>query len=143
MVYVTIRILEDGFDFYPIWGDIVIVLWIGACIVGIIGYYKCYQDIEQGRFYVVTDELIGKEEGESYRGVPFLWAFSKAAKLEFYAYGAFFPISDNTSHSSDRFAVSDEDNYICSSVGDTFFLVINKKGKILFAYNTKTFEYHE
>ena len=119
-----------------------IVLWIGACIVGIIGYYRRCQDIEQGRFYVITDELIGKQEPESYRGILYLNAFSKPAKLNFYAYGSFTIASHHTANNPDPYAVSDTDNYFSSSIGDKFLLVINKKSNILLVYNTKQFEYH-
>lgn len=142
-VYLTIRILEDGFDFYVILVDLVIALWIGVGILGIIGYFRRRQDIEQGNFYVVTDELVAKQEPESYRSVPFLWVFSKTAKLKFYAYGSISMISDHTASNPDPYAVSDTDNYFSSSVGDKFLLVVTKKSHLLLAYNTKWFEYHE
>ena len=140
-VYLTIRILEDGFDFYVIWVDLVIALWIGVGILGIIGYFRRRQDIEQGNYYVVTDELVAKQEPESYPGTR-LNAFAKSAKLKFYAYGSLTMVSNHTSYNPDLYAVSDVDNYYSSSVGDKFLLVINKKSHILLAYNTKWFEFH-
>lgn len=96
--------LEDGFSFYIIWVDLVIVLWIGVCVAGLIGHNKCYQNLKQGNFYVVTDELIGKEEPETYPGIGFLNIFSKPAELKFYAYGSFTIASNHTSNDPDLYA---------------------------------------
>ena len=141
LVYLTISILEHGFDFYSVWVVIIVAMYIGVCVVGLIFYYKDYQNVKQGRFYVVTDELIGKQEPETYP-VRYLNTFNKSAELKFKTYGSYTVISNHTSSNPDPYAVSDVDNYITSTVGDEFLLVINRKSQVLLAYNTKLFEYH-
>ena len=129
-----------NFSSFLLIGEIALLAFL--CIAALVKEIKEYQNIENGCFSVVTDELIRKQEQERYY-TRFLSTFSKSAKLEFYAYGTYTPDANYTSHTSDRFAVSDVDNYFTSSVGDKFFLVINKKSHILLVYNTKLFEYHE
>ncbi len=132
--------LEDGFSFYVIWVDLVIVLWIGVCVAGLIGHNKCYQNLKQGDFYVVTDELIGKQEPETYP-VRYFNTFNKSAELKFKTYGSYTITSNHTADNPDPYAVSDTDNYFSSYVGDEFLLVINRKSQVLLVYNKKLFEY--
>jgi len=143
LILSTIRLYGSGIPFFlVILFDIMIVFFVWVCLGALISNYKNCQNIKSGQFYVVTDELIGKQEPESYPGTR-LNAFAKSAELKFYAYGSFTMVSNHTSSNPDPYAVSDVDNYYSSSVGDKFLLVINKKSHILLAYNTKWFEYHE
>lgn len=141
LLFLSIRVGDCRFDLDTIWPLLILVVWICFCVAALILSYKDYQSIKQGSFHVVTDELIGKSEQETYHA-RYLRAFSKTAKLKFHAYGTYFPNLSYDSDSSDRYAVSDTDNYFSSSVGDTFLLVINKKSHILLVYNTKLFEFH-
>ena len=133
-------IAEVGFAFFVI---LYIVILFGSYfifIAAIIDNYKGYQDIKEKRYYVVTDEVVGKQEAERYHG-RFFRTFSEPAKIDFRAYGAYFPNMKYTVDSSDQFAVSDVDNFYAASTGDEFWLVINKKSHILLIYNTKFFTY--
>ena len=127
------------------WGvvlfDAMSAFFVYLCAAALISDYKKCQDIELGRFYVVTDELIGKQEPETYP-VRYLNTFNKSAELKFKTYGSYTVISNHTSSNPDPYAVSDVDNYFTSTVGDEFLLVINRKSQVLLAYNTKLFEYH-
>ena len=137
----SIRIIaEAGFVFRVIWYDLTIFVGDFICIAAIIDSNKNYQDIKNKRYYVVTDEVSGKQEEERYYGC--MRAFSKAAEIRFRTYGAYCLNMSHNSDSSDRFAVSDVDNFFTAFNGDEFLLVINKKSHILLAYNAKLFEYH-
>jgi len=142
-VFLFIVVLEETFHLLLLLAICGIAYLNYLCVASLVKRNKSHQDIKNCQYRIVTDKLINKQERESYPATSFFMYFSKAAKLEFYAYGAFYPISDNTSHSSDRFVVSDEDNFISSSVGDTFLLIINQKQKVLLVYNTKVFDYNE
>lgn len=50
-------------------------------------------------------------------------------------------VTDNTVGSTDQFSISDTDSFICATVGDMFYLVINRKQEILLAYSAKCFDY--
>lgn len=133
-------VAEIGFAFFVI---LYIVVLVGANFVFIdamICCYNGYQAIKSKRYYVVTDEVIGKQEAERYHG-RFFRTYSIPAKIEFRAYGEYFPNMKYTGDSSDQFAVSDVDNFYGAFIGEEFLLVINKKSKILLIYNTKFFTY--
>ena len=141
MFIVTIHLIaEVGFVFRVIWLALAAFAMDFICIAAIIDNYKGYQDIKEKRYYVVTDEVIGKQEPERYHG-RFFRTYSQPAKIEFRAYGAYFPNMKDTVDSSDQFVVSDVDNFYAASTGGEFLLVINKKSHILLIYNTKFFTY--
>lgn len=143
LILATIELYGAGLVFYlVVLFDAMIAFFVYLCIATLISNYKDCQNIKQGHFYVVTDELIGKQEPESYPGVRFLNAFSKSAELKFQSYGSFTITSHHTSDNPDPYAVSDADNYFTSSIGDTFLLVITRKSQVLLVYNTKLFEHH-
>ena len=143
-VLMTIAIIhliaEIGVNFLVISYIVVMVGMNFIVIDAMIGCYNGYQAIKSKSYYVVTDEVIGKQEAERYHG-RFFRTYSKPAKIEFRAYGAYFPNMKDTVDSSDQFVVSDVDNFYAASTGDEFLLVINKKSHILLIYNTKFFTY--
>ena len=144
LILATARIYGAGFIFYSVvLFDAMIAFFVYLCAATLISDHKKCQDIRLGHFHVVTDELIGKQEPESYPGIRFLNTFAKSAKLEFKTYNSFFIVSNHTSSDPNPYAVSDADNYFSSSVGDKFLLVITRKSQVLLVYNTKLFEYHE
>ena len=141
MLIATIHIIaEEGFVFREILVALLAFAMDFVFIAVIIHNYKGYQDIKEKRYYVVTDEVVGKQEPERYHG-RFFRTYSEPAKIEFRAYGAYFPNMKDTVDSSDQFAVSDVDNFYTASTGGEFLLVINKKSNILLIYNTKFFTY--
>ena len=143
LIVATSELYGAGLVFYlVVLFDAMIAFYVYICSAVLISNYKDYQNIKQGHFYVVTDELIGKQEPESYSGVRFLNTFAKSAELNFRSYGSFTITSHHTSDNPDPYVVSDVDNYFTSSVGDTFLLVITRKSQVLLVYNTKLFEYH-
>lgn len=142
VVWLNIRIIvEEGIVFRIVLYSL--LLLVGDFIFGaaIVTKYKSYQDIKNKRYYVVTDEVSGKQEEEIYY-LRFLRAYSKPAEIKFRTYGGYFPDVTHTSASSDRFDVSDADNFFSAFNGDKFLLVIDKKSHILLVYNAKLFEYH-
>lgn len=71
LILSTIRLYGSGIPFFlVILFDIMIVFFVWVCLGALISNYKNFQDIKSGQFYVVTDDLIGKQEPESYSGTP-------------------------------------------------------------------------
>ena len=141
MIIALIHLIEEiGFIFSVILYIVILFGYYFIIINAIISYYNGYQAIKSKRYYVVTDEVVGKQEPERYRG-RFFRTYSEPAKIEFRAYGAYFPNMKDTVDSSDQFVVSDVDNFYAASTGGEFLLVINKKSHILLIYNTKFFTY--
>ncbi len=133
-------IAEIGFTFFVILYIVILFGYYFIIITAIISYYNGYHAIKSKRYYVVSDEVVGKQEAERYHG-RFFRTYSTPAKIEFRAYGEYFPNMKDTVDSSAQFAVSDVDNFYGAFTGEEFLLVINKKLEILLIYNTKFFTY--
>lgn len=113
------------------------------CLAVIFDSYKDYITINREQFKIVTDEIIGYQEKETYISSPFLSSFSHPYILEFKSYGNYWiPARENYTKSR-NYSLTDKDVFNYTTVGDTFYLVIIKKRKILLVYNTKLFEFKE
>ena len=87
---------------------------------------------------IVKDKLVGMEEKEHLSRRTYY----KTLHLYFSRYGDY-TIPDDNYKWSTYFSMSNKGVYEYSSNGDEFYLVLSKPhiGKILYAYNTKMFEF--
>ena len=85
---------------------------------------------------IVKDCLIGMETKGFWRQDPHI------RRLHFASYGEY-KIPGENYRWSELYAMSDKNVYFHAECGDEFYLVLSKlhTGKILFAYNTKMFDY--
>lgn len=110
------------------------------CLATILEAYRDYNTIKQDSFKIVTDTLISSEEKATYIGSAFAASFSQPYTLHFASYGQYcIPGGENYS-SSKLYAMNDKGVFNYSTIGDTFYLIVDTKNRILLAYNTKLFE---
>lgn len=109
------------------------------CLAVLWDSYKDYKVVKKQLFKIVIDKLIGSDEKKTYIGSPFIASFSHPYILVFASYGEYC-IPPKNHRSSNLYNMNDKAVFNYSDIGDTFYLVITKKGKILLAYNTKLFE---
>ncbi len=148
---ITLCIEYDLFDFKMILMFIFTVLAIYAvtavCCKSLIEYIT----IKRKAYTVVTATLIDVKE-KHVKLPPFhiiILLFNLASEKEerpytlvFEKYGKYYIPAKN--YASNPYTLMTENQVFNSSfVKDTFILVVNKKNKILLAYNTKLFEYQE
>ena len=110
------------------------------CLIVLFDSYKDYATIKKEQFKIVTDKLMTYQEKETYIGSAFSSSFSHPYILEFKSYGNYSIPSKNNYTLSRNYSSTDKDIFNYATIGDTFYLVITKKEKILLAYNTKLFE---
>ena len=126
------------------YADVFIRNLLHTVVVGILIYVliaafcKAYldnRDISGGRFKIVTDKVVSRKEITS----DFGWFPHTYYYLEFASHGEYsIRLANNTF--SDEYIMSDMGVYHSARKGETFYLVLGRKGKILLAYNTKFFE---
>ena len=116
---------------YFLWALLAVCL-IGSTITATIGYYK----IKNGKFYIVTDKVIGYDiERSGYKGGP------ASSALVFKSYSNYVLPKIEYYKWSDMYRMSWNSVYHSSNVNDEFYLVTLDKKEISYIYNTKYFEY--
>ncbi len=127
---------------FLIWEIIIIfppAFYAYICIAALIDACKDNKAIEKDLFIIKTDTLINSEEKATYVGSAFISSFSHPYILEFKTFGKYcIPVKNYGS--SNLYDMSDKGVYNLSNIGDTFYLILDSKNKILLAYNTKLFE---
>ena len=103
-----------------------------------INKYIEYRLLCKGKYNIVKDQLIGKEEpyprltlGAS--SVPYIFHFK--------SYGEYSFLGDQYYTFSQSYSMNDFSLYRSADKFDTFYLVINEKNRIVFAYNKKFFDF--
>ena len=113
------------------------------CVASLIDAYKDLDTVKSESFRIVTDTLIGIDEKAVYAGSAFFATlFNHPYTLIFDSFGKYFIHGENYS-SSELYAMNDKGVYTHAIVGDTYYLVIGSKNKVLAVYNTKMFELAE
>jgi len=102
--------------------------------------YKDRNTIEKGLFKIVTDKLISSQEKVTHIGSAFAASFNQPYTLGFASYGQYSIIGGENYSSSELYRMSDKGVFNYADIGDTFYLVIDKKERILLVYNTKLFD---
>lgn len=102
--------------------------------------YKDYRFLRKGKYSLVEDQLIGKEEPS-----PRLTIGASSVPYVFYfkSYGEYSFLGDRYYTFSKSYNMNAFSLYRSADESDTFFLVLNKKNQILFAYNKKFFNFDE
>ena len=105
------------------------------CLLTVLDRYAKYHHLKNGCFRVTTDVLINckKMPRDGRKRYPHTFWFK--------TYGEHALDTTMHYHTSKNFTMSDDGVFNTAIIGDTFFLVLNKKEKILQIYNTKFFEY--
>ena len=117
-----------------------LILFSYVCFAVLLESYKDYGTIKQDLFKIVTDKLIGSEEKVTHIGSALAASFNRPYTLHFASYGQYCILGGENYSSSELYAMSDTGVFNLSNIGDTFYLIIDKKERILLAYNTKLFE---
>ena len=99
------------------------------CISTLIEAYKDLNIFKKDSFRIEADTLIGIEE--KFLRHPYI--------LEFKSFGKYCVPKENYS-ASKIYDMSDKGVFNYSNVGDTFYLILDAKDRILSVYNTKMFE---
>ena len=123
---------------------LIMCLFLIVCIFVIINTFSNYLTIKSGKHRIVTTTLAGIKEKRYYRHTE-NYFYRKPPRLHtliFEKYGKYYILPKN--YTSDPYTTMTDDQVANSSAKkDVFILVVNKKNKILLAYNTKLFEYQE
>ena len=109
------------------------------CIATLIEANKDLDTIKKDSFRIETDILIGSEEKATYITSAFAASFNHPYILEFKSFGKYCVPKENYS-ASKIYDMSDKGVFNYSNVGDTFYLILDAKDRILSVYNTKMFE---
>lgn len=120
---------------------IMMILYFVTIIDSVIEYLT----IKNDKYNIVTSTLIELKEKQYYRSTLINILTNKETRpniLKFEKYGEYSLPTKN--YTSDPYTTMTDDQVANSSAKkDVFILVVNKKNKILLAYNTKLFEYQE
>lgn len=116
------------------------IFMIYICFATVLEGYKDYSTIKKDLFKIVTDTLISSEEKSTYIGSAFAASFSQPYILNFASHGQYCIPSEKNYSSSEFYTMNDKGVFNYSTVGDTFYLIIGRKNRILLAYNAKLFE---
>lgn len=110
------------------------------CLATILEAYRDYGTIKKDLFKIATDTLISSEEKATYIGSAFAASFSSPYTLNFASYGQYCILGGENYSSSELYHMNDTGVFNYSTIGDTFYLILDTKNRILLAYNTKLFE---
>ena len=110
------------------------------CLATILEAYRDYTTIKKDLFKIITDTLISSEEKATYISSAFAASFSHPYALNFASYGQYCILSGENYSSSELYTMNDKGVFNSSTIGDTFYLIVDTKNRILLAYNTKLFE---
>ena len=128
-----------GYKFFiffgaPVWLCLLLLLYV--FINTPIKEYKEYRLLCKGKYSLVKDQLIGKEAP-----TPRLTLGASSVPYVFYfkSYGEYSFLGDRYYTFSKSYYMNDFSLYRSADESDTFILVVNKKNRIVFAYNTKFF----
>ncbi len=107
------------------------------CLLTVLDRYAKYHHLKNGCFRVTTDALINckKMPRDGRKRHPHTFWFK--------TYGKHTLDTTMHYHTSKNFTMSDDGVFNTAVMGDTFYLVLNEKEKILQVYNTKFFEWEE
>lgn len=110
------------------------------CLATTLEACRDYNTIKKELFKIATDTLISCEEGATYIGSAFAASFSRPYTLNFASYGQYCIPNEENYSSSELYTTTGDGVFYSSTIGDTFYLIIDNKNRILLAYNTKLFE---
>ena len=123
---------------------VVTLLFVAALyIASFTEFRKDHRTIENDEFEVISDRLIDTEEKRVGSPVRLRVRVGQPYVLEFSSYGSYCIPDGENYHSSEHYPMSDQGVFYNASIGDTFYLVIDKNRHILLAYSTKFFEFQE
>lgn len=100
-------------------------------------YYKKRKRIVEGNFKIVSDKLIDRKRK------VFRVKISDPHVLYFERYGIFSLLDQRYYSWSQRLSMNDDDLFMNSHIGDNFYLLIDENSSILYAYNSKLFDFKE